>query len=224
MAERITLTTDDDMQIVGDWAPAPTVIGAALLLHMLPETRASWLSVQQALVKQGVASLAIDLRGHGQSTKSVNGQSFSYETFTDEETRSSSLDVSAAVEWIRSRGIDLNRIVLIGASIGANLAILELVDEPSLAGAVLISPGKNFHGVAIDEELPNLNSGQHVLVVASEDDPIFADSQQLYHDAPVENKAFLPFTKAGHGTTIFKTELKLADKIADWTASLIRAT
>ena len=222
MAERITLTTDDDMRIIGDWVPAPTVIGAALLLHMLPETRASWSALQLALSKRGVASLAIDLRGHGQSLQNGDGQSFNYETFTEEEHRSSILDVSAAVAWIRTRGIDINRIVLIGASFGANLSVLELTDEPGMAGAVLLSPSATYHGVAIMEELPNLIPEQHLFVIAAEDDAVFSDSQKIYQDAPVENKVFLPYKKAGHGTSMFKTDPKLVDKIADWTGELIK--
>ena len=223
MAERITLTTIDDMKIIGDWVPAPTVVGAALLLHMSPETSSSWSSVQLALAKRGVASLAIDLRGHGRSTQNIDGQTFSYETFTDQEHRSSSLDVSAAVSWIRTRGIDLNRIVLIGASIGANLAILELTEEPRLAGAVLLSPGLEYHGVDISEELENVIYDQHLLIIAAEDDAKpFAESQQIYHDLPVANKTFTPYQRGGHGTNMFKTETKLVDTIAEWTANLIK--
>lgn len=223
MPERITTTTADDIVIVGTWFPAPTVVGAAVLLHMMPEQRASWGAVQQALAKRGIASLAIDLRGHGESTKTVDGEKLDYQTFRDEDHQSSILDVAAAIAWVRSRKLDLNRIVLGGASVGANLAVLQLTDEPQMPGAVLLSPGADYRGLRVLEDAQNLLPEQRLVIVASEDDATsFADSKKLYEQAPVEAKTFVPYVHAGHGTNMLKSDPALVEKIAGWFAELLK--
>lgn len=223
MAERITFQTVDGVVIVGDWFPAPTVLGAAILLHAMPDTRTSWGLFQRELAKMNIASLAIDLRGHGESTQSLDGAVLDYREFTDEDHRATALDVSAAVDWVQSRQLELDHIVLGGASIGANLVLQELATEPKLAGAFLLSPGANYHGVDAMEAIGSLAPHQNLYVVSSsEDTESFADSQQLVDLAPVERKQFVPYKNAGHGIELFATDRALMGKIAAWVSEVIR--
>ena len=147
MAERITFTTDDGVIIVGDWFPAPTVLGAVVLFHMMPETRTSWGLLQRELAKRSIASLAIDLRGHGESVDTTEGAKLDYKEFTDEDHQASMFEAVGAVRWVAGRGQDLERIAVGGASIGANLALDMLGEEPKLCGAALFSPGNDYHGL-----------------------------------------------------------------------------
>jgi alpha-beta hydrolase superfamily lysophospholipase len=224
MAERITYTTEDDVIIVGDWTTAPTMLGAVVLLHMMPATRTSWAIVERELAKRGVASLAIDLRGHGDSTQTTDQQTLDYREFEDDEHQASILDVVGAVDWVRKRGLDRERIALAGASIGANLALQMLTDEPKLPGAVLLSPGADYHGVKALEDVQNVLPHQALYVVSSEDDTqSFADSRKLFDAAPTTNKVFVPYKNAGHGTNMFATDRKLIDNVCQWLADVIRA-
>lgn len=219
MSERITFTTLDGIVIVGDWTPAPTVIGAVVLLHQMPETRASWAELERVLAKRSIASLAIDLRGHGESTTSLSGEIFDYREFEDADHQTSILDVMAAVDWVRRRGLDRERIALAGASIGANLAVQMLTEEPRLAGAVLLSPGENYRGIKAQEDIQNLVPGQSLLIVSSEEDTqSFIASKTLFDQAPIERKKFIPYKSAGHGTHMFQVERALTDIVADWLA------
>lgn len=223
MPERITFTTDDGVTIVGDWSPAPTILGAVLLLHMMPETRSSWAPFQRALAKRGLGSLAIDMRGHGESTATEDGDVVDYREFEDSDHQSSSLDAAAAIDWIRKRGVDLDRIAVGGASFGANLAIQVLTDYPRLPGALLLSPGENYHGLSAFEDMENLHPEQALFIAAAEDDQkSFADSKKLYADAPTERKQFVPYKNAGHGTNMFKIDPQLMEKAADWFAEIIK--
>ena len=223
MAERITLTTVDDMNIVGDWVPSPRMVGAVILVHAMPETRSSWSAVQVALSRKGLASLAIDLRGHGDSTTAADGQGLDYHTFTDEDHQSAILDVQEAVAWVRKRGIELNRIALGGASIGANLAIIELAEEPTLAGAVLLSPGADYHGTNALDEAEDLLPDQDLIIVSSEDDAeSFPTSKKLYDLVSVDKKTFVPYKNAGHGTDMLKSDPALTEKIAGWLLDMVR--
>ena len=222
MAERITVTTSDDVVIVGDWYPTPTVLGAVLLLHAMPETRTSWALLQRELAKRNIASLAIDLRGHGESTTDANGATLNSTDFSDEEHQASQYDVSGAIEWLRSRNLEDARIAIGGASFGADLALLGLTDFPQTGGAFLLSPGV-YRGIDPLEVSGNLLSHQALCIVSSEDDAeSFPVSQSLYADAPVEQKLFIPYKSSGHGTELFTTDKTLLVKLADWTAQVIR--
>jgi pimeloyl-ACP methyl ester carboxylesterase len=222
MADRITLTTVDDMMIVGDWVPSPRMIGVAILLHMMPETRASWAMVQIALSRKGIASLAIDLRGHGDSVKTTDGFTLNYKEFTEEDHLTTIDDVRAALDWVRKRGVDMSRIVLVGASIGANIALNELTDEPHIAGAVLLSPGENYHGFEGMEDVGYVLPDHQLVIVSAEDDPeSFGVSRRMYAEACCTKKSFVPYTAGGHGTNLLKSDPSLAEKIADWCVTMV---
>jgi len=223
MAERITYLTTDQVTIVGDWNPVPTMTGAVILLHMMRETRLSWAPLQRSLAKVGLASLAIDLRGHGESIQGVEGAKLDYRTFTDENHLSSLNDVNEALDWVRKRGLENERIAVCGASFGANLALHLLVQTPSLPCAVLLSPGADYRGLRALEDVQDATYAQSLYVAASEEDSSsFADSKRLFDEAPVEKKIFVPYKGAGHGTAMFNYDHTLPDKIAEWISTIMR--
>ncbi len=217
MAERISFVTNDDVEIVGDWQAAPTLLGGAVLVHSMTTNRDSWAYAQRVLSKRGIATLAIDLRGHGESTNGPDGSVLNFTAFADADHQSSIHDVIGAVRWLRDKGLSTDRIFVVGASIGANLAIQMLTEEPRMPGAVLLSAGKQYRGIDAFEDAQNLLPAQALYIVAAEDDAeAFKDSQQLYAEAPVNEKSFQQYKVAGHGTAIMNADSTLADKIADW--------
>ena len=216
MPERISYSTRDAMTIIGDWQPVPALQGAVILVHMMSETRQSWGFLQRALAKKNIASLAIDLRGHGESTESPEGR-LDYRNFTDEEHQLYTMDTQGALDWVRTKGISMDRIFLIGASMGANVSIEVLTEEPRLAGAILFSAGKNYRGLEALSDIRNISPDQALLLIAAEDDgEPYVDTKQLFEIAPVDDKVFLPYKVAGHGTAILNADSSLADKIAVW--------
>ena len=64
---KTTIHTIDGVALIGEWTLPAGATTAALLLHMMPATRQSWRGLVQALSAANIASLAIDLRGHGES-------------------------------------------------------------------------------------------------------------------------------------------------------------
>lgn len=217
MPERVSFPTRDGVTIVGDWQPVPSLQGATILLHMMPETRQSWASMQRALAKKNIASVAIDLRGHGESTQMEDGQIMDFRQFPDTEHQNYILDATAAMDWLRGKGMTLDRIYVVGASIGANAALALLADEPKLAGAVVFSPRMDYRGIDLSVDIGNILPHQSVLCIAAEDDPEpFADTKQMFEEVASEDKVFLPYKVAGHGTAILNADSSLADKIATW--------
>lgn len=224
MSQRIEMTTTDGVKVIGSWVSAPTTVGAAVLVHAYPATKESWSLVQSILAKRGIASLAIDLRGHGESIHSEDGQLLDYRGFSEEETLSSMKDLRASYEWIRKRGIDQEAIVFIGASIGANFCLRALTEYPMSPAAVLLSPGMNYHGVSIAEVIENVTPDQAVWMAASsEDDATSFEATSFICDRlTIEKKVFKRLRHAGHGLMMLEGDAALSGEIADWVRDRIQ--
>ncbi|MEN9557739.1 MAG: hypothetical protein RL141_108 [Candidatus Parcubacteria bacterium] len=218
MPQRVTFPSSDHIQIVGDWVTAPSTLGAIILVHAFSANRKSWAVFQTVLAERGLASIAIDLRGHGESIVARDGSPLAYERFTDDENENSLEDVRAAWDWLRKRGVEPQRIGLAGASIGANLALQFLAEEPQIHGAALLSPGENYHGVTIQDAAARLLPHQAVWMAASrgDDDASVQAVAKLQEWLEVEEKPFQTLMRAGHGTQMLEQNPALMPAIADW--------
>jgi len=212
--ERVTFTTSDNVTIVGDYYPGNSLRGA-LLLHMMPSDRTSWSSFATKLADRGYHVLAIDLRGHGESEGGPAG----YKDFSDEDHQQSIMDVDAAAAFLSEKGIALDQLTLVGASIGANLALWYAAERHDIPVLVLLSAGFNYKGIKAEEYVAGLGSNQRVFFASSEDDEGNAEmNQQLSDQALHRTRAqYIKYQEAGHGTDMFsKEEPDLAREILSW--------
>ncbi len=227
-SEQVELQTADGVQIVGDlYTPAQENGAAVILLHMMNRDRASWKELAQKLVDGGYLVLAIDLRGHGESVvQNDDGkeQLLDYQTFSDAEHQASSQDVVAAREFIEagSQKIGQENILLVGASIGANLALEFLAESPAIPGAVLLSPGANYRGIAAEPAAQALSPGQSLYIIAGgQDAASAAAAAAITRATPAKaTAAILAEAGAKHGTDIIDAETQLQDEIVSWIDSV----
>lgn len=220
--ETVNLTTEDGVNIIADWSlvsatsdQGPEIKTAVLLLHMMPVDRKSWTSLTEKLNTAGFATLAIDLRGHGESTKSASGL-LDYKKFTDAEHQASRLDVIAAVNFLKEKGFEKRNIALIGASIGANLALDYLGRNEEIKTAVLLSPGLDYRGLVTQPIIGKLTPNQSVFMAVSEEDSYSFNSSKILAQATKIKKELKLFKDAGHGTAMFSKEPQLEQEIVDW--------
>lgn len=216
-SEQISYQTEDGVTIVGTWTTGPTAKATtALLLHMMPADRTSWQPLAAAFRARNISSLAIDLRGHGESVLDRAGGTIDYRRFSDEQHQASSLDVVGAHNWLAAQDVSAESLVLVGASIGANLALQYFAGRPKLQTAVLLSPGLDYRGVQTEPALRELRQGQKLLFVASRDDQesaaAVADLDRL---CLVAHEVFW-YDAAGYGTAMFEGDRLLPERIADW--------
>lgn len=210
MAERVTFMTQDGVEIVGSWSPAPGR-KFALLLHMMPATKESWDPWVPKLNAAGYSTLALDQRGHGESTM---GGTLDYKKFSETQQQAKRFDVEAAFAFLKGKGATEENAILAGASIGANLAIRFLAEHPGTKTAIAISPGLDYHGVTTDDAIVSLGSGQQVVLVASDDDDRDAfDSCAKLHSMNPSGTTFVRRSGLGHGTHMTEKEPALADEL-----------
>lgn len=200
-AEKIILIADDGQKISANFYNVPEAKGWILLTHMMPATKESWDSFAQDMQKFGYASVAIDLRGHGESQGGPGG----YNKFTDAEHEAGILDLESAWNFLKSRGAVPETTTIIGSSIGANLSMQFLERHAEIAHGVLLSAGLNYHGVKTEEAARKISISQSIVLVSSKDDDGNAGENQLLYDVLPEkmNKHLIIFEQGGHGNSMF---------------------
>jgi len=112
-AQAVRLKARDGIAIAGTWWPgrrpdAPAV----LLLHGVGASRDQTVPMAEALVAQGFAALAIDLRGHGESA--ITEHSYGLDE---------GLDARAAFDWLKARQHQ-SKVGVIGVSLGGAAALV----------------------------------------------------------------------------------------------------
>ena len=206
LAEQVSFEAADGLIIRGTLL-LPLTSGAdpgVILLHMLGDDRTVWGEVGLAadLVAAGYAVLVVDMRGHGET-----GGAADWTLAADDLSRV--WDAFVALD-----SVDDARTAVIGASIGANMALRLGVDRPDIRAVVALSPGLDYRGVST-AELPAAYGDRPLLLVASEDDAYSADSVRALAESAANARVEV-YATAGHGTNMFAAAPELTPLIIDW--------
>lgn len=211
--ELITFQTADSVTIVGKFAKPENAARAALLLHMMPATKESYDGLAKALNKNGFATLAIDLRGHGESRNAANGETLDYTKFENEQHQASRLDVDAAFNFLAQKGFAPAQIGLVGASIGANLTLDAMARYKEILRGALLSPGLDYRGVTTEQPIRALEQNQKVWIIVGEDDEYSAESSRKLQSINPIAATLTIFEGADHGTNLFNPQPNLINDI-----------
>lgn len=185
------------------YGAVPNAAPGVLLLHMYGETRATWDELARRLQAAGIASLAIDLRGHGA-------------TGGAEDWLLAPQDVTAAYEWLGMRDdVDAGHLGVVGASIGANLAMVLGASDPTVDAIGLLSPGFDYFRVEIGGAML-LYGDRPALLAATELDGYSATTVRTMADQAMGPVELIVYPGDAHGTFMFDTEPGLIDSIVDF--------
>jgi alpha-beta hydrolase superfamily lysophospholipase len=202
----LSLKTRDNQEIAADFynRPLPQPKGWIVYLHMMPATKESWRELAEKLESLGYVGLAIDFRGHGRST----GGPLGYQKFSDTEHQRKINDLEAAILYLKNQGAAEEKIILIGASIGANLALWWLADHPAFKTAILLSAGLNYRQIKTEPLAQKLQPSQKILFLTSQDDERSGGNNARENEALFAaisqnvSKKIIIYQRAGHGTEI----------------------
>jgi alpha-beta hydrolase superfamily lysophospholipase len=209
-AEKVSFLTDDKVLVAGTYySPSASnkntsAADAIILLHMLGRDRNDWNTFASTLSNnsKGYTVLSLDLRGHGQSVNQ-NGKAISFQSFTPDDFNKMVLDVKAAKQFlVTQKGINPNNIAIVGASIGANVALKYAVSDPSIKAIVLLSPGLDYKGVTTSDAITKFMNP--IYIAASGKDPIAgSDPQTLCNAINCGNNLKVYQDSNSHGTDMF---------------------
>ena len=207
--QRVTIRTEDGASLAGTWyEPGARQAPAVILVHMLHRTRHDWDPVATRLAAEGIGALAIDLRGHGESSGGEGGDAAEYSTLVR--------DVVAARRYLASRSDVLqSHVGIAGASLGANLAVLAASADPSVASIALLSASLDYRGVRIEAAMKKYG-GRPALLIASDEDPYALRSAKDLQKAGGGTRELLVLNHAGHGTVMLSRDSDLARTLVDW--------
>jgi dienelactone hydrolase len=201
----VRIPASDGLQIAGTFTPGagPAPQPAVLLLHMIYGKRGQWKSLVPLLNQAGLATLAIDLRGHGET-----GGSADWTLASD--------DALQAYRFLTARpDVDAGRVGLLGASLGANLALVEAAELPDKPCLALLSPGLDYYKVRTQDAMQAI--GLHpVFIAASRQDSYAAESsEKLAQMAPGSAELHL-FEGDAHGADLLTSQPALPGMLVDW--------
>jgi pimeloyl-ACP methyl ester carboxylesterase len=209
-AQRVAFRSDDGVQLAGTWyEPSPRPGPAVVMVHMLNRSRREWEGAAQRFASEGIGALAFDLRGHGEAGgRSTASGEPDYAPMV--------LDVKAARRHLAQRSdVQQGRVGLVGASIGANLAVLEAAADPTIASLALLSPSADYRGLRIEAAIKKLGT-RPVLLIASDDDPYALRSARELQKAGGGPRELLVVKGAGHGTAMLTRDPDLVRALVDW--------
>jgi pimeloyl-ACP methyl ester carboxylesterase len=208
--EKVHLTTSDQIELAGllwDSGAAKSI----LLIHMMPATKESWLPLADELSKAGFNILAIDLRGHGESSGG------DFKQFTPEQHYGYFQDQVAGLEFLSQR-FSGSEVLIGGASIGANMTLKYMAENHRATKGFALSAGLDYYGVRAIDDITKLVQEQKVLLVGARDDGRssgancgdMAEQLAAASSGQVELKVY---DEGGHGTDMWQKHPDLIQKI-----------
>ena len=209
----ITLTTTDNVSIQATLSTPPdhsNKSAAVILIHQGGSNRHEWDTLTPELLEQGYVVLAYDVRGHGESD-SVD----SIRKLFDDPNLAP-LDLQAAIQFLQKQSeVDADRLAVVGASIGANLAAMAS-SEYAVKTAVAIS-GKTsaVYSLAGKETL----AMQSVFFISSAGDQggkRATWATEMYDLTSEPHRLEIVQNSSRHGVGIFDDQPKVRQAILDW--------
>lgn len=140
-SESVTYQAEDGVVIAASWVVPPDQARppVVILFHELEGSRDQWDKFIPVLVNEGYAVLTPDLRSFGESTRVVRDGGEELYELTDLDEML--LDVDAALKWLGDRSdVDLDRVGIIGAGDGGNLAYVSTAVFPEVKTAIAMTP------------------------------------------------------------------------------------
>lgn len=216
---QIEFTTDDKVTIAATVSEPREVngkIAAVIFIHQGGSSREEWTSLEifGQIVEHGMLALAYDVRGHGESSGEAD-----FSTLFDDPSQAPR-DMAAAIDWLeKTDRVDMSRIAIVGASIGANLACVaagsrEFSVKTAVAMSGKVSAVYNLAGG--EEKLTDLKS---VFLIASELEQggqraVWAS--ELYAMTGEPRQLEIVAGSSGHGVSVFEDDPTLQQRILDW--------
>ena len=203
---RVTFSSADGAAIAGELyesssRPAPGVV----LVHMLSRSRGDWGGLPDRIRDAGLTALAIDLRGHGQSSGSA------------QDLQGMIQDVRAAASWLASRpNVRGDQIAIVGASLGASLALLAAADVPQVRAIGLLSPSLDYRGLRTDTGLLKRLGARSLWLAASDQDPLALRTLRDMAAEPSGPREQHVSTALAHGTALLDKDNDMGRMLVDW--------
>ncbi|MDA1096487.1 MAG: alpha/beta fold hydrolase [Chloroflexi bacterium] len=158
-----------------------------VLSHMYPADQSSWHLFGRRLATMGLAALAFDFRGYGDSQDEKNP------ALIDR-------DVEAAVDYLLTQGVAL--VVLIGASMGGTASLIVADRRVEVVGVATLSAPLEFNGLDARDAVDGLTTA--ALFIAAEGDGRAERFARGFADAATAPAVAFVVPGSDHGTELLE--------------------
>lgn len=203
--EKIVIKAEDGTSIVANFYDSENPKANVILLHMLNRNKNDWIDFAKELQKRNYAVLAIDFRGHGESSGELK---------TQLDFSKMILDVKAANFFLNTEHPD-KPAYIIGASIGANIG-LQFAAQKNVSKLVLLSPGLDYKGLVTKEFIETYHNDLFI-AAAKEDVYAFNSANELFQrtGTPAGKRDLMLVDGPEHGTNLLKDK-EFRAKLLSW--------
>jgi len=212
--EEVTLETKDGVTLGATYYAPP---GGAeespglILVHEYGRSRQDWRRSAEQFQKAGLAVLTFDLRGHGDSRRKGE-EKISFKHMTEEEFNAATADLAAGRSYLRKQArVDGTRIAVLGAELGANLALKWGAENPRVDTVIVASADRDYHGVKMEEA----NYQGRLLVLAGAGDPLGSAAARWLDLSSRANKTVKMFPGGDRGVALIRRD-DVREYILQW--------
>ena len=190
----------------------------AVLIHMYPATRESWKPLVPVLRdKLGIAVLAYDIRGTGESLKPEDRNlAEGYQNRDEAHFAGAWMDAAGAQTWLATQShIDPARTIFIGASVGCSIALQLAAQMPPVKGVACLSPGEKYMGIDSIAHMKMLKDmDTKVLLIAPEGEYAAVEKLLEASDGKAKGQKY-PGDREQHGTKMLDADYgpKVKDRL-----------
>ena len=184
-AETVTLHSSDGLTLDGRlWDRGHDRL--VIYLHEFRENQDSWWPIAREPRGQGISAFTFDFRGHGASGGSLD------------DVDGMVLDANAAIAFARERGFQ--QVMLVGAGMGAAVALVAAVDVPDVTVVGFSTPA-DFDTLDTVDVVERLDG--RVQLIATRDDVSAADSLHKFRAlGNVDSTEARLYPGGGHGVDL----------------------
>ncbi|MCP4643206.1 MAG: alpha/beta fold hydrolase [bacterium] len=213
--QRVSVTTADGVGLsVQLCLPNTDHPPGIVLVHGVAQDARCWEPLLVRLVEGGYGCAVFDLRGHGESTVR-QGEPVSHAEFESSDWAQATRDIAAARKALLEAGADPRNVCIVGAGMGANLALRFGAQDDSVEAVVLVSPGVNYEGVRTEQAAVAFGK-RPMLLLAAEGDAYAAASCRRLKASARGFAEILEYSGGAHGTDLFTTRPLSVAQVVSW--------
>ncbi len=220
VSEEISFATRDGIRISATLAVSSAgqdqKLPAVVFIHQGGSNRNEWVSLPlfDNVVASNMVALAYDVRGHGDSSGKAD-----FNTLFDDPNQAP-LDLRAAIDYLIATGrVDKERIAVIGASIGSNLACVASGKDTYHVKTAVAMSGKTsavLNLAGLDKSEITLASVFHISSEFDQDGKRAEWATELFEMTDEPRKLEIVAESAGHGVSIFTDDPSLQERVFGW--------
>ncbi len=220
----VEIKSFDGFKLVGElnipnYASIETKAPLVIFLHSICKSHLAWEDFPQEVKDSlNVATLNMDLRGHGKSIIDKDGKDVSWQTMVLADYKKMPDDILEVLKYIEKEypEIDSKKVAIVGAGLGATMGLMAASYKENIINTVIIfSPMLEYKG--FDLRLPIVKYGKHPIffIVSKKDKYSYNSALELFKFLQGKKK-MQAYPYGGNAEDLLKFQPDSAKLVVEW--------